>query len=156
MLLLSHPLFFEGVLWIYKNNLQKFAWFKIILYLCAKLSVILVSQLKLVEMVLHIYGKAFTWRFDLTLGNFANFTISQRQSNSRCSCVSIYRRNFHIISWSWILCNFVVYVYLLAWASALLVLDWWAMRRPPSVERATGTDTHAFLFYVPKIINFYL
>lgn len=34
-----------------------------------------------------------------------------------------------------------------AWASALLVLQDRAMRRPLCVGRVTGTDSHAFLFY---------
>ena len=41
-------------------------------------------------------------------------------------------------------CAFIgVYTYT-AWASALLVLSDWAMRRPRSVGRATGTDSRAF------------
>ena len=44
--------------------------------------------------------------------------------------------------------------YISAWASALLVLLWWAMRRPPSVGRVTSTDSHAFFVYdTTKLLN---
>ena len=36
------------------------------------------------------------------------------------------------------------YIYISAWASALLVLARWAMRRPRIAERVTGTDSRAF------------
>ena len=32
-------------------------------------------------------------------------------------------------------------------ASALLVQQWWAMRRPLSVGRVTSTDSHAFFYF---------
>ena len=38
-------------------------------------------------------------------------------------------------------------IYISAWASALLVLLSWAMRRPLCVGRVTGTDSRAFSFY---------
>lgn len=40
-----------------------------------------------------------------------------------------------------------------AWASALLVLQWWAMRRPKVAGRVTGTDSRAFFFIWLLISN---
>ena len=39
-------------------------------------------------------------------------------------------------------------IYISAWASALLVRQRWATRRPQAVGRVTGTDSHAFFVYV--------
>lgn len=41
-------------------------------------------------------------------------------------------------------------IYIQAWASALLVLTDWAMRRPLYVGRVTGTNSHVFFVCVPK------
>ena len=43
-------------------------------------------------------------------------------------------------------------IYISAWASALLVQLNWAMRRPRSVGRVTGTDSRAFFIKVRDLI----
>lgn len=49
-----------------------------------------------------------------------------------------------------------IYLYISAWASALLVQTVWAMRRPYDVGRVTSTDSHVFSYiekdtsYPPK------
>ena len=47
---------------------------------------------------------------------------------------------------SLLLYRYVMAINISAWASALLVLTGWAMRRPQSVGRVTVTDSRAFLF----------
>ena len=48
-----------------------------------------------------------------------------------------------------------VHIYISAWASALLVQLYRAMRRPLCVGRATGTDSRAFFVYVQIEINIF-
>ena len=47
---------------------------------------------------------------------------------------------------SLLLYRYVMAINISAWASALLVLTGWAMRRPQSVGRVTVTDSRACLF----------
>ena len=48
---------------------------------------------------------------------------------------------------------YIKFLYISAWASALLVQLRWAMRRPLCAGRVTGTDSRAFSFYVVMLIS---
>lgn len=71
--------------------------------------------------------------------NFATFNHSQEWGNSRCPWVCITASTVYLLKVG----NVSAYT-ISAWASALLVQLWWAMRKPQCVERVTGTDSHAF------------
>lgn len=58
------------------------------------------------------------------------------------SCVSHYRLPIIVVS-----------IYILAWASALLVLTSWAMPEPLNVGRVTGRFPRFFLYIRKSIIN---
>ena len=110
-----------------------------------------------------IYGKRLLNALFLTSQNFANSQLCQKQSNSRCSwvCIQTYTRlvgyrqthtpQRNSSGRSRPLCVWQeVYTYISAWASALLVLTEWAMRRPCDVGRVTSTDSHVFRIRSPS------
>ncbi len=97
------------------------------------------------DTLIHLYGLRWKGGDDivekrllsalfLTFWNFATFNVSLRQSNGRCSWVCFYRTI--IVSVRFLQVWFGG-IYISAWASALLVLRYRAMRRPQSAGRVT-------------------
>ena len=97
-------------------------------------------------------GGTYMWKgvystlCSLTHRNFATFWYSQEHGNGRCP-VGMFYTSLH--------CTRALMhgekcrrIYISAWASALLVQLYRAMRRPLCVGRATGTDSRAFFVYV--------
>ena len=84
-------------------------------------------------------------RFVLNILKLRNFLKTRlRQSNGRCSWVCYTKQPGCLrvsVRTVWV-------YYISAWASALLVLLSWAMRRPQSVGRVTGTDSRAFFVLI--------
>ena len=88
------------------------------------------------------YGIAFT-RLFLDNLKLRNFLTCSRTQQRRCSWVCYTRTP--LASGPIGLGARAAYVYIQAWASVLLVLTGWAMRRPQIVERVTYGSTLLFV-----------
>ena len=85
-----------------------------------------------------VYLTLCLWRLE----NFATFQITVKgQGNGRCPLGYVSLTAGIVPAW-----QAQRLAYISAWASALLVLTGWAMRRPRVAGRVTVTDSRAFLY----------